>query len=110
MTDGQQQSLLLIHINVTNALIYSENLLLEKDISKIAKDSIRVIRDRLSWIKRAMELKTNSKDINTIDTLKYDEIIRAVSSLPDELQDEVEELIVSYVNKRIDQLYNNKTQ
>jgi hypothetical protein len=110
MTEGQQQSLLLVYVNVSNALIYSENLLLEDNVSKIAKDSIRVIASRLSWIKRAMELKTDSMVLRKIDTLKYDEIIRAISSLPDELQDEVETVIVSYVDKRIDELYNNKTQ
>jgi hypothetical protein len=57
-----------------------------------------------------MELKTDSSVLRKIDTLKYDEIIRAISSLPDELQDEVETVIVSYVDKRIDELYNNKTQ
>jgi hypothetical protein len=110
MTEGQQQSLLLVYINVSNALIYSENLLLEDNLSKVAKDSIRVIANRLSWVKKAMELKTDSKVLKAIDTLKYDEIIRAVSSLPDELQDELEQVIVTYVDKRIDELYNNKTE
>ena len=110
MTEGQQQSMLLIYINVSNAFAYSENLLLEDNISKVSKDSIRVISNKLGWIKKAMELKTDSKVLQSIDTLKYDEIMRAVSSLPDELQDELEQVIVSYVDKRIDELYNNKTQ
>jgi hypothetical protein len=102
--------MLLIYINVSNALAYSENLLLEDNISRVAKESIRVINNKLSWVKTAMELKTDSKLLKSIDTLKYDEIMRAVSSLPDELQDELEQVIVSYVDKRIDELYNNKTQ
>lgn len=110
MTDGQRQSIHLIYVNVCNAFIYSENLLLEDSLSKTVKDSIRIIKDRLHWIKRAIEMKTNRAVLEKTDTMRYDEILRVVSMLPEELQGELEKCIVAFVNMKLDEIDNNKNQ
>lgn len=110
MTEGQKQSLHLIYVNVSNALIYADNLLIEEGVSRTVKDPVRIIRDKLKWIKTAMELKTNSKVLQAVDTLRYDEIMRVVSMLPKGLDDELERFIVAFVNAKLDELENNKNQ
>lgn len=98
MTTGQQESLYMIYINVSNALIYSSDLCNDDTLSSEAKRSIRVIRDKLKWIKTAMELKTDSSLLKNIDTLRYDELFRLLSELDIEHQDAIEKLIFDYVN------------
>lgn len=110
MTDGQKQSLHLIYVNVCNAFMYAENLLLEETLSKVVKDPVRVIKNKLEWIKTAIELKTNSSILRKTDTMRYDEILRVVSMLPDEVQDDLEKVIVAFVNARMDEYDNNKKQ
>ncbi len=47
MTEGQQESIYLVYVNVCNALIYAEDMLIDDTLSKSARDVMRVIRDRL---------------------------------------------------------------
>lgn len=96
MTDGQMESLHLIYVNVCNGLIYSENLLLE-DLSKPARDSVRVIRDRLAWIKRAINIKIGVDMSKTTDTLRFDEINRLLTVLPAKDQEGLEKVIIEYL-------------
>ncbi len=99
MTLGQQESLYLIYVNIANGLIYSEDLCNDDTLSKSAKDSVRVLRDKFRWMKTAMELKTNSSLLKSVDTMRYDEILRLMSSLEDDQQDELECIIKNYIDK-----------
>lgn len=96
MTNGQMESLHLIYVNVCNALIYADNLLLE-DIKKPARDSIRVIRDRLSWIKKAVDLKVGVNLADKTDTLRFDEINRLLATLPHGQQEALELTIINFL-------------
>lgn len=96
MTSSQMESLHLIYVNVCNALIYSENLLLE-DISKSARDSIRPIRDKLAWLKRAIDMKVGVDLANGVDTLRFDEVNRLMACLPAKHQEELETTIINFL-------------
>ena len=106
MTIGQQQSLHLIYVNISNALIYAEDLCIDDTFSTNAKSAVRTVRDRLRWIKQAIELKTQRDVLKSIDTLRYDEILRVVSMIPSSMQDDLEKLIVAYVNSRMEEITN----
>jgi hypothetical protein len=99
MTNSQQESLYFIYVNVANATIYSEDLLKDNTVSKAVKDSVRVIHNKLNWIKVAMELKTDSKIIQSVDTLRYDELFRLLAKLDDKDQDTIEKIIVEYIKQ-----------
>ena len=98
MTHGQRETLQLIYVNVCNALIYADNILLE-DISKPVKDPIRVVRDRLRWIKTRFDLKIGQDMSKVIDTLRYDEVNRLLASLPKEYEDRLEQTIINFLNE-----------
>ena len=110
MTIGQQQSLHLIYVNIANALIYAEDLCIDDTFSPNAKSAVRTIRDRLRWLKQAIEIKTRGSELRSIDTLRYDEILRVVSMIPRNMQDDLEKVIVDYVNSRIDEISHTKHQ
>lgn len=107
MTIGQQQSLHLIYVNIANALIYAEDLCIDDTFSPNAKSAVRTIRDRLRWLKQAIEMKTQRTKLQAIDTLRYDEILRVVSLIPTSMQDDLEKVIVDYVNSRMDEISPN---
>jgi hypothetical protein len=107
MTIGQQQSLHLIYVNIANALIYAEDLCLDSTFPPNAKSAVRTIRDRLRWLKQAIEMKTQRSTLQAIDTLRYDEILRVVSLIPTSMQDDLEKVIVDYVNSRMDEISPN---
>jgi hypothetical protein len=96
MTNGQMESLHLIYVNVCNGLTYADNLLLE-DIGKPARDSIRVIRDRLYWIKNAINIKVGVDLSKNFDLLRFDEVLRLMTTLNQKQQDELESIIVEYL-------------
>jgi len=96
MTNGQMESFHLIYVNVCNALTYADNLLID-DISKPARDSIRVIRDRLFWIKNAINIKLGVDLSKNSDTLRFDEILRLMTTLNQKQQDELESIIIEYL-------------
>jgi hypothetical protein len=106
MTIGQHQSLHLIYVNISNALIYAEDLCIDDTFSTNAKSAVRTVRDRLRWIKQAIELKTERDVLKSIDTLRYDEILRVVSMIPSSMQNDLEKLIVGYVNSRMEEITN----
>jgi len=97
MTTGQQESLYMIYVNVNNAFIYASDLFDDKTLSPVARQSVRVIKEKLKWIKTAMELKTDSKILKAVDTLRYDELFRLLSELETEHQDAIEKMIFDYV-------------
>jgi len=97
MTEGQQESIYLVYVNVCNALIYAEDMLIDESLSKSARDVMRVIRDRLKWIKTNMDIKAEQDVSKTVDTLRYDGVMRLMSSLPEKHQGELEDLIVNYL-------------
>ena len=97
MTEGQQESIYLVYVNVCNALIYAEDMLIDDTLSKSAMDVMRVIRDRLRWIKTNMDIKAEQDVSKTVDTLRYDGVMRLLSSMPDKYQGELEDLIVNYL-------------
>jgi hypothetical protein len=104
MTIGQQQSIHLIYVNIANALIYAEDLCIDSTFPPNAKSAVRTIRDRLRWLKQAIELKTQKDTLQSIDTLRYDEILRVVSLIPTSMQDDLEKVIVEYVNSRMEEI------
>lgn len=97
MTEGQQESIYLVYVNVCNALIYADDMLVDDTLSKPARDVMRVIRDRLRWIKTNMDIKAEQDVSKTVDTLRYDGVMRLLSSMPDKYQGELEDLIVNYL-------------
>lgn len=97
MTEGQQESIYLIYVNVCNALIYADDILIDDTMSATAKGAIRVIRDKLSWIKKNMDLKAEQDVSKTVDTLRYDGVLRLLASMPEHNQGELEDLIVNYL-------------
>lgn len=98
MTTGQQESLYMIYVNINNAFIYSSDLCSDNTLSSEARRSVKVIRDKIKWIKTAMELKTDSNLLKSIDTLRYDELFRLLSELDTIHQDAIEKLIFDYIN------------
>lgn len=97
MTQGQRESIFLIYVNVCNALIYAEDILVEDSASKSVKDAIRVVRDRLNWIKRNMDLKVHRDVSKTVDTLRYDGIVRMLANMPEEYQEKFEDAVVDFL-------------
>jgi len=97
MTEGQQESIYLIYVNVCNALIYAEDILVDDTMSTSAKSAIRAIRDKLNWIKKNMDLKAHQDVSKTVDTLRYDGVLRLLASMPEENQGDLEDLIVNYL-------------
>jgi hypothetical protein len=97
MNQGQRESIFLVYVNVCNALIYAEDILIEQQTSRAVKDAIRPIKDKLSWIKRNMDLKVHSDVSKTIDTLRYDGIFRLLSSMPEEYQQQLEDVILKFL-------------
>jgi pyruvate formate-lyase activating enzyme-like uncharacterized protein len=97
MNQGQRESLFLIYVNVCNALIYAEDILVEQQTSRAVKDAVRPIKDKLSWIKRNMDLKTHSDVSKTVDTLRFDGVVRMLSNMPEEYQEKFEQTIVDFL-------------
>lgn len=97
MNQGQRESIFLIYVNVCNALIYSEDILVEQQTSRAVKDAIRPIKDKLSWIKKNMDLKVNADVSKSVDTLRFDGIVRLLSNMPDAYQEQLEDVIVKFL-------------
>lgn len=108
MTQGQRESIYLIYVNVCNALVYAEDLCMEDSASPNLKSAVRTIRDRLRWIKTNMDLKVQTDVSKTVDTLRHDGLMRMLSNMPEELQEQLEETIVSFLNSKTIQDFLNK--
>lgn len=97
MKQGQRESIYLIYMNICNALIYSEDLAVDTTLSYPARNAIRIVRDRLRWIKREMDMKTKQDLSKTVDTLRYDSILRLLANLPENYQDKFEDMVVQFL-------------
>ena len=97
MTQGQQESLFMTYVSACNGFMYTDDLRKDKSLSPHVRQSVNIICSRFEWIKKAMELKTDSSVLKSIDTLRFDEILRLMASLEDHEQDELEELIRDFV-------------
>lgn len=98
MTQSQKESLFMLYVSACNGLYYGEDFL-KSDAVYSAKSAARPIVEKFRWIKRSMEIKTNSNILRSIDTLRFDEIFRLLMNLPDDKQDELEELIKKFVDE-----------
>ena len=99
MTQGQVESLNLVYASVCNGYMYSRDLYKDNTFSKSGRDAIRPIMQKFEWMKKSIEAKVGSYRIKDIDTLRFDEILRLMSTLPVDAQNGLEKLIADYVNK-----------
>lgn len=99
MTQGQVESLNLVYTSVCNGYMYSSDLYNDQTFSKSGRDAIRPIMQKFEWMKKSIEAKIGSRNVRDIDTLRFDEILRLLSTLPVDAQDSLEKLIADYVDK-----------
>lgn len=97
MTQGQHESLFMTYVSACNGFMYTDDLRKDKSLSPHVRQSVNIICNKFEWIKKAMELKTDSSVLRTVDTLRFDEILRLMSCLNDEEQDDLEKLIREFV-------------
>ncbi len=98
MTQGQIESLNLVYVSVCNGYMYSSDLYNDQTFSKSGRDAIRPIMQKFEWMKKSIEAKVGSRNVKDIDTLRFDEILRLLSSLPADAQNGLEKLIADYVD------------
>ncbi len=99
MTQGQKETLNLIYVSISNGLLYSQVLYADDTFSRSGKDALRPIMVKFDWMKKSMEAKIGGHNLRNMDTLRFDEILRLLSHLPDSEQAELEKLIANYVDK-----------
>lgn len=99
MTQGQVESLNLVYTSVCNGYMYSSDLYNDQTFAKSGRDAIRPIMQKFEWMKKSIEAKIGSRNVKDIDTLRFDEILRLLSTLPVDAQDGLEKLIADYVDK-----------
>ena len=99
MTDGQKESLLMVYISACNGYIYASDLEKDKELSVVVRQSISAISNKFKWIKNSLEVKSNSAMLKSIDTLRYDEILRLMMNLDEKRQNELELLISKFVDE-----------
>jgi hypothetical protein len=78
--------------------MYADDLVMDERIDKYVRQNIAAIANKFHWIMKAMELKTDSSILKTIDTLRYDEVLRLMMSLERDEQDELELIIKKFVD------------
>jgi hypothetical protein len=98
MTEGQRENLFMLYVSACNGAMYADDLVNDNRIDKHIRQNIAVIANKFHWIMRAMELKTDSSLLKTIDTLRYDEVLRLMMGLEREQQDELELIIKKFVD------------
>jgi len=98
MTESQRENLFMVYVSAVNGFMYADDLVIDKTIDKYVRQNIAAISNKFEWIVRAMQLKTDSSVLKTIDTLRYDEILRLVMNLEPHEQDELELIIKKYVD------------
>jgi hypothetical protein len=79
--------------------MYSSDLYNDQTFAKSGRDAIRPIMQKFEWMKKSIEAKIGSRNVRDIDTLRFDEILRLLSTLPVDAQDGLEKLIADYVDK-----------
>lgn len=98
MTESQRENLFMVYVSAVNGFMYADDLVIDKTIDKYVRQNIAAISNKFEWIVKAMQLKTDSSVLKTIDTLRYDEILRLMMSLEPKEQDELELIIKKYVD------------
>ena len=98
MTQSQRENLFMVYVSASNGAMYADDLIIDETIDKFVRQNIAVISNKFHWIIKAMQLKTDSYLLKTIDTLRYDEIIRLMINLDPHQQDELELLIKNFVD------------
>jgi hypothetical protein len=98
MTEGQRENLFMLYVSACNGAMYADDLVNDERVDKRVRQNIAVIANKFHWIMRAMELKTDSSLLKTIDTLRYDEVLRLMMGLEREQQDELELIIKKFVD------------
>jgi hypothetical protein len=98
MTESQRENLFMIYVSAVNGFMYADDLVIDKSIDKYVRQNIAAIANKFHWIVKAMQLKTDPSVLKTIDTLRYDEILRLMMSLERDEQDELESIIKNFVD------------
>lgn len=98
MTQSQRENLFMIYVSASNGAMYADDLVIDETIDKYVRQNIAVITNKFHWIIKAMQLKTDSSLLKSVDTLRYDEIIRLMINLEPHQQDELELLIKNFVD------------
>lgn len=98
MTESQRENLFMVYVSAVNGFMYADDLVIDKSIDKYVRQNIAAISNKFHWIVKAMQLKTDPSVLKTIDTLRYDEILRLMMSLEPNEQDELELIIKKYVD------------
>lgn len=98
MTESQRENLFMVYVSAVNGFMYADDLVIDKTIDKYVRQNIAAIANKFEWIVKAMQLKTDSSVLRTIDTLRYDEILRLMMSLERNEQDELESIIKKFVD------------
>jgi hypothetical protein len=82
LTDGQKESFNLLYSNITNALMYAEDLYSYKLIH--FKDTMGPVVTKLRWLKSSIDLRIPADRrpaARGVDTLRYDEIARLMAHM-----------------------------
>ena len=82
LTQGEKESFALLHANVSNALMYAEDLKMSKRPELM--ESMNPVIIKLKWLKSALDLKIppdRRPAARGIDTLRYDEITRLMTHM-----------------------------
>jgi len=98
MTESQRENLFMLYVSACNGAMYADDLVMDERIDKYVRQNIAAIANKFHWIMKAMELKTDSSILRTIDTLRYDEVLRLMMSLERDEQDELESIIKKFVD------------
>jgi len=91
LSESQSESFALLHANVTNALMYAEDLKMSNRPELV--ESMRPVINKLQWLKSALDLKIppdRRPAARGIDTLRYDEIARLMTHMNKDQLDALE--------------------
>lgn len=98
MTDGQKESFFMTYVSACNGLLYAEDLVKDKSLHPRIRQDVSLISNKFKWIKSSLEARTDGSILRTIDTLRYDEILRLMMNLDEENQHKLEMLISKFVD------------
>lgn len=91
LTPSQTESFTLLHANITNALMYAEDLKMTKRPELV--DCMGPVVTKLKWLKTALDLRIPSERrpaARGIDTLRYDEVARLMTHMNADQLDAIE--------------------
>jgi len=91
LTKGQKESFALLYSNITNALMYAEDLYSYKLIH--FKDTMGPVVTKLRWLKSSIDLRIPADRrpaARGVDTLRYDEIARLMAHMNKDQLDALE--------------------